>query len=227
SHGHRLYDIFAKDILKPGDLVFDFGCGDGSWLAGIKEKCDCKISGQDPDLFYKDYIKQTFKFDIHIGVIEKMYSELKNIYNKKIKLAIVSGSLQHMIDPMECLRFIHEVLTDDGYLYICNKNVFTHKIFLNIPFSKHISIDHPHYFHKSSYYYMAEKSGFEILKYNDNSFVRSKHMEIFAKKTTPKVQITPLVLPAKIIKQIKSSEYKIPIRKVIQAIRSIFQNLFK
>jgi SAM-dependent methyltransferase len=222
AHGERLFDHFAHEILGKDDLVFDFGCGDGAWLEGLRKRCSCRISGSDPDLFYRDYIRKTYGFDIHIGVMEKMFDALGAEYRGKIKLAIVSGSLQHMVDPMACLKFIRDLLVEDGTLYICNKNVFTHKIRLNIPFSSHVSIDHPHYFHRSSYHFMVENAGFEVLAYNDHSKVRDKHMEIFARKCATPVPASPRIPPRAIIGELQSSAIKIAVRKRIASLRNLF-----
>jgi hypothetical protein len=215
SHGVRLYEQYLKGILAKGDVVFDFGCGDGAWLYGLRLISECDIDGNEPSLSDLEFIRTKMGVKIFEGLIEDCAEEIKKKYKGKVKLTIVSGSLQHMLDPMKCLSLAYEILSNDGYLYICNKNIFVHYISPKSPYPRKFAalrtVDHPHYFHEDSYRYMVEKSGFEIISFNNKSSVRAEHMEIFAKKILVGKNPNNLTGYNKILKKIRFQELKVSI----------------
>lgn len=186
GQGVRLHNKFLNDNLKANDLVFDFGCGDGAWLYGLRMQSGCQINGNEPSKEDARFIKSKMGIDIFVDLIEDCSTKILKKYEKKAKLVIISGSLQHMIDPIKCLSLAHQILKKDGFLYICNTNTFEHYISKNSPYPCKFeylrTVDHPHYFHEISYKNMMIATGFDILTFNNHSKIRSNHMEIFAQK---------------------------------------------
>lgn len=186
SHGERLYNNHLKNFLNEGDIVFDFGAGNGAWLYGLQKVSKCKVEGLEPSKSDVENINKILNANIYCGLIEdfqdKIIADLKN----KVSVAIISGSLQHMIDPMKCLFVAKKILRPGGLLYVCNKDIFSHYLSLFSPdprkFDDLRTIDHPHYFYCESYKQMIERSGMRVVHFGMNSSVRYVHMEIIAKK---------------------------------------------
>ena len=210
GRGRRMHDQYLCDIIGKEDIVFDFGTGDGSWLYGLREKTGCIVDGNEVSASDVDFIKEKLGVDIFLGTTEAVGDAIVEKYKNKVRVAIVSGSLQHMLDPMYCLDIAHQILRQDGYLYICNFDIFTRSLSvksdLKLLFKELVTVDHPHLFHRNSYKYITEKSGFEIVKFNPCSTVRYKRMEIFAKKTNIPKSVTPKNNYSDILNQINDAD---------------------
>lgn len=188
GHGKRLYDKYFADDLGPGDIVFDFGCGDGAWLWSLREISGCAVDGEEISPVYVDVVRKKLGVDIFLGPVEEVAEDISAKYRGKVKLAIVSGSLQHMLDPMKCLRTAREILADDGRLYICNWSIFEHFMTSFEGDQRRlvgeiVSWEHLHYFHETSFRFMLAKAGFEVLDFSLQSEVRHRHMDALAAKT--------------------------------------------
>lgn len=196
GHGTRLHQKYLKDKLTKNDIVFDFGAGDGAWLHGLRQATGCTIDGNEPMSLQVKFVKKRLGLDIFHAPIEDLADKVIEKYRGRVKLVIACDSLEHMTDPMKCLNIARSILSDDGYLYICNWDIF-HR--MNQPaaagrlLKECLSIDHTHYFHKNSYTLTVQKVGFEILNFESASTIREKpdHMEIFARKASIPEQLSP------------------------------------
>lgn len=202
SHGKRLHDQYLAGKLGKDDVVFDFGCGDGAWLGGLREVTGCRVAGEEISPIYADVVRDKLGVDIFLGPIEEVADDIAAKYRGKVKVAIVSGSLQHMLDPMKCLRVAREILTDDGLLYICNWSIFEHYMhsfdgsFRRLV-GEIVSWEHLHYFHETAFKYMVARAGFKVENFQLNSEVRHRHMEVLASKTDEPAQLpTPAEVTA-------------------------------
>jgi SAM-dependent methyltransferase len=188
SHGKRLYDHYLEGRLGSDDLVFDFGCGDGAWLGGLREVSGCRVDGEEISPIYADVVRKKLGANIFLGPIEETADDIAEKYRGQVRLAIVSGSLQHMLDPMKCLRVAREILTDDGELYICNWSTIEHYM-QSYEGSFHrligeiVSWEHLHYFHETSFRYLLGRAGFEVRRFALNSEIRLRHMDALAVPT--------------------------------------------
>ncbi len=222
GHGQRLYNEYLKNILKKDDIVFDFGAGDGAWLFGLRQLTGCKIDGNEPSLVDVQFIKEKMGLDIFSGPIEDVGDEIIARYKGKVKLAIVSGSLQHMLEPMRCLNIAWQILCPEGYLYICNIDLFDYLSFKRDNpslFKEILTIDHPHYFHKDLYIFMAEKSGFKVINFKAKSTIRLKLMEIFAQKVSRPQKLIPKVSYKEILSRINRKEIMIKLLRLPRKIK--------
>jgi len=211
EQGARLYQKYLKGKLKKNDTVFDFGAGDGAWLYGLREATGCVIDGNEPMSLQVEFIKRRLGVEVFHATIEDMADKIIEKYRGRVKLVIACDSLEHMLDPMKCLNIAHSILTDGGYLYICNWDII-HRMGRPAAagrlFGQCLSIDHAHYFHKNSYAFTVQRAGFEILKFESSSTIREKtdHMEIFARKASIPGQLSPKLECPQILSQIAGIE---------------------
>lgn len=188
EHGRRLYTEHLQGVLTADDIAFDFGCGDGGWLWGLHQATGCQVDGEEISNVYGDIVEKRIGHPIFIGPIEETAHSIVEKYRGKVKVAIVSGSLQHMLDPRVCLVAARDILTEDGLLYVCNWSIFEHFMaeYDGGPrrlLGENLSWEHAHYFHETSFKFMLEEAGFEIVKFNLNSTVRHGHMEALLRKS--------------------------------------------
>ncbi|MEU9506725.1 class I SAM-dependent methyltransferase [Micromonospora sp. NPDC048170] len=188
GHGKRLYDTYLTGKLTADDTVFDFGCGDGAWLWALQQLTGCAVDGEEISDIYTQIAAKRLGTSIFAGAVEEVADQIVEKHRDNVKVAIVSGSLQHMLDPMKCLRAARDILTDDGLLYICNWSIFEHymaayKDQRRRLLGEILSWEHLHYFHETSFKYMVRAAGFEIVEFAIESDVRERHMEIVARKT--------------------------------------------
>lgn len=187
GYGRRLYEEYLTSVLSEQDTCFDFGCGDGGWLYGLREAAGCIVDGEEISDTYVEVVCNKLGIDLFHGPIEEVADDIVRKHRKGVKVAIVSGSLQHMVDPMACLRVAKEILVDDGYLYVCNWNPLDHYMTSYAGreprrlLGEIFSWEHLHYFHESAYRYMVEVAGFEIEVFKAESTVRPRHMEVLAR----------------------------------------------
>lgn len=188
SHGQRLYEKYLNGRLSASDTVFDFGCGDGGWLWGLQQATGCAVDGEEISDVYVRVASQRLGIPIFAGPIEKTADAIIEKHRGKIRLVIVSGSLQHMLDPVLCLRAAREILVDDGLLYVCNWSIFEHYMAAYEDQARRLlgeilSWEHLHYFHETTLKFMIQAAGFEVLDFALESSVRPRHMEALARKT--------------------------------------------
>lgn len=187
-HGRRLYDKYLTGQLFASDTVFDFGCGDGGWLWGLQQATGCAVDGEEISEVYVQVAAKRLGTPIFDGPIEKTAKAITEKHLGKVKVAIVSGSLQHMLDPMLCLRAAREILVDDGLLYVCNWSIFEHYMVAYEDQARRLlgeilSWEHLHYFHETAFKYMIRAAGFEVVDFALESSIRPRHMEVLARKT--------------------------------------------
>jgi len=214
KYGAMLYNQYFKDELGQGDVVFDFGAGDGAWLYGLRKETGCIVDGNELMGLHVKFIKERLGLDVFQYPIEKIEKPLLEKYNNNVKLVIASDSLEHMVDPMRCLEMARSILAGDGYLYICNWDIIDR---MAEPgpggrlFAEYVSVDHPHYFHENSYRYIVEKAGFEVVHFNVSSEIRPapKHMEIVARKRQTIKEVVPEKNFEDILGDIASVEFKV------------------
>jgi SAM-dependent methyltransferase len=210
-HGEQLHKLYLEGELGPGDLVFDFGCGDGAWLWALQELTGCRVGGEEISEVYADVVRKRLGIDVFVGPIEELADEIVEKHAGEAKLAIVSGSLQHMLRPMQCLEAARGILRDDGYLFVCNWNIFEHYM---TPYEDDtqrllgevLSWEHPHYFHESSYRYMLARAGFEVVAFNLESPVRPRHMEALARKGATADAAVPTHTTADVVSRLRALE---------------------
>jgi len=216
QYGQRLYDTYLIGELGPSETVFDFGCGDGAWLWALRELTGCEVAGQEVADVAGEVVRTKLGIELFLGALEEVGAEIRNKHRGNVKLAIVSGSLQHMPDPVGCLRLARELLTPDGRLYVCNWSIFEHYMARYAGpreqgssqrlLAEVLSWEHLHYFHESSFRFMLENAGFEILALQIDSQIRPRHMEAFARRSERVGEATPTSVAEDVVARIRALE---------------------
>lgn len=186
SHGHRFIKEFGNYIPKNGTIL-DIGAGNGSWLVGINERRpDLNLIALEPSKDHIERIQKLLPKNKHYcGTAEDLYEIILKDQMSKINLIIISGSLQHSLSPFKVVELCKKLLSKDGYLYMCNQDLFDHYTnpFLRNPYELKnlMTIDHPQYFHIRQYKNLTQSFGFKTIKFSKSSKVRFQRMEILAK----------------------------------------------
>lgn len=194
QHGRRLLDEHLTGELGSAETVFDFGCGDGGWLWGLQQATGCAVAGEEISALYVKVASDKLGVQIFAGPAETTAGPIVEAHRNSVKVALVSGSLQHMLDPMLCLRAARDILVENGLLYVCNWSILDHFM---VPWRDQprrllgdiLSWEHLHYFHETSFRYMAAAAGFEIISFAGESTVRPRHMEFVARKADAPAQL--------------------------------------
>lgn len=219
AHGRRLYERYFAGLLGPGDVAFDFGCGDGGWLGGLREASGCEIDGEEISDLYVDVIKQRLGVEVTLGPIEEVAENILARYAPGgVKVAIVSGSLQHMLDPMLCLSVAHRILSPDGLLFVCNWNLFDHfmapcrepggELYADSQrlLGENLSWEHAHYFHETSFLFMLEVAGFELVDFEPESTIRKRHMGALVRKAQRPIMPRPRASVDEVLARLRALE---------------------
>lgn len=189
--GMALYDQHFKGRVTADDLVFDFGCGDGGWLWGVQLVSGCSVDGVEIDGYYSELVEGYIGRPIFRAPVEEAAADIVARYRGRAAAAIVSSSLQHMLDPLKCLRTAREILADDGLLYVCNWSVLDHFMAqyggaARRLLGENLSWNYLHYFHETSFRYLLAAAGFEIVDFSLHSGIRPGHMDALARKGAPR-----------------------------------------
>lgn len=120
------YMGFRPDILglistEPSSIL-DVGCGAGGIGEDIRKKYpNCKVTGIESDLHLADMARNRID-NIIVGDLnnESTYSE---IGQSKYDVIIFADVLEHLINPVECLKLLRSQLTDNGYIITSLPNV--------------------------------------------------------------------------------------------------------
>jgi SAM-dependent methyltransferase len=111
----RRYDIVSQnfDVSKPIE-VLDFGCGTGE-IALEFAKHGHKASGFEPGKTYSNFAAGHFgnAIDFRDGKWQEM-----TYADKSFDVIICLHVLEHLREPVEALKRMHQWLRDDGILYL-------------------------------------------------------------------------------------------------------------
>jgi SAM-dependent methyltransferase len=210
--GDRLYARHLTGKLSKDDLVIDIGCGDGAWMGALHRTTGCRIVGQEVSPTYAKIVKRKFGIETFTGPVEELTERMTTAHAGEASLVIISGSLQHMLDPMACLKLARNLLRNDGHLYICNWDIITQYLLSYVDehprrmLGETLSIEHPHYFHEWSFLFMLENAGFDVLDFQLDSSIRQRHMDAFARKGGAAGRAVPKGLYSRIVSRIRALE---------------------
>ncbi len=142
--------------VPPRSLCLDIGCGFGESLFYLKYNL-CEAYGVETD---ENVLKMAEKYDlnIRIGLFDP------TVYKKDFfDYITMSQVLEHMINPVETIKGVHDILKLDGHLVfsVPNSQSIMAKFFKRKWINWHIPY-HQQHFTKNSIIMLAQKCGFEV-----------------------------------------------------------------
>lgn len=108
--------IAEQNILNPGSVVLDFGCGMGRVSKKLIERFDCNVIGVD----ISDSML-TFA-NIYVSKPRKFKSMTSYTVPNTIDVVISTFVLQHVQDPKTEIETLCNTLKVGGYLVLVNEN---------------------------------------------------------------------------------------------------------
>ncbi|WP_406656581.1 class I SAM-dependent methyltransferase [Methanolobus sp. ZRKC2] len=134
----------------------DIGCGFGESLFYLKHN-QCEAYGIEAD---ENVLKMAEKYDLNIRVGLFKSSDYST---ENFDCVTMSQVLEHMINPVETIKDVHDILKPNGHLIfsVPNSESIMAKIFKRKWINWHIPY-HQQHFTKDSITMLAHKCGFEI-----------------------------------------------------------------
>lgn len=194
---------YFKGILGRGDLYFDFGCDLGGVMAGVAEETGCEFMGNEPSEPCAAYIRDKLGIVILNSTMEEVDEEDRKKYSGRVKVGSIIGVLEHVNDPLRCLKIVSDMLVDDGCLYVESFDIFKRMQAKTEGIDDIATIDHQYYFHRDVYLFMLELCGFEAIRF-DYAGRKGDMMRVLARKKSrnmlpditydPDADVVPMVL---------------------------------
>jgi SAM-dependent methyltransferase len=100
--------LLSKIKLSKDSAILDVGCGSGTLLYDLKELGFQNLLAIDP------YIKEDIKYHNGLKIIKKSIDEVDGKYD----LIMFHHAFEHLSDPLETLRSVTNLLTDNGVCLI-------------------------------------------------------------------------------------------------------------
>ena len=155
----RYFNFLTKNRINfQGKRVLDIGCGDGWFLAVLKEEGALNCVGIEPAKQHCNDIARIQEFDIEVlnGCVRDFSPEQLG----KFDLITMIGVLEHLSAPIADLKVIKSFMSDNSYLYI-----YTHHEAPNLTtdIKKRISLVHQLYFTSKTIRILFKKLGFRII----------------------------------------------------------------
>jgi len=207
--GRQIAQRYFRDIVGKGDLYFDFGCNLGGFMAGVKEVTGCELMGNEPFELCAEYIKKKMGISILNSTMEQICKEDRQKYKGRAKVVSITAALEHVNDPVSCLQIAHQMLVDQGYLYVESFDIFRRMETKTESVGDVATIDHQYYYYKQVYSFLLQNCHFEVLDYNASN---GNMMQVLAQKrksdTLPKMNYDPNDMIRKVLRLNKqAAEY--------------------
>ncbi len=148
----------AIPYKKPGGKILDVGCGTGETLVLLKQ-LDWETYGIDIDPKAVDIAKKRGVDHVRVG----FYQDIADYPDNFFDVVRLYHVIEHLDDPMRCVRLIREKLKKGGQLIIGtpNANSFVAKIFgtywYNLDIPRHLVLFSPRTLTRA-----VKNSGFQI-----------------------------------------------------------------
>jgi len=146
---------WIESIASKGRLL-DIGCNVGTYMEIARDR-GWSVTGIDVNK--KAYqLCKTKNFDVHSGLFSQEL--IDRLPRKDFDLVCINDVIEHLPDPLDSMRLVHQLISRDGYLSINTPNmdnIFT-KVFQVKP------EEHIFYFNKKTAVKTLTQSGFKIVK---------------------------------------------------------------
>ena len=153
-HTHLQAEKFSY-VVKPNDIVLDFGCGGGYILNSLncKKKVGIEINPHAQ--------KQAKTFGINI------IESLENLKNEEFDVVISNSALEHVEYPLDILIKIYKVLKQNGKIIFSVPHEDLSYNFLINDINQHLYTWSP-----MSFGNLIQKAGFEIISVKVTKYIQ-------------------------------------------------------
>lgn len=116
--------VKIADQYRKNNRVLDVGCGDGRFLRALKAK-GWNEFGVEVAPEAVDYARDVFKLNIIRGMIEDI-----NFPDDYFDVVSMWGVIEHLRNPQQVLRKVHNILREEGLLLLYTPNALSlfHKL---------------------------------------------------------------------------------------------------
>lgn len=160
--------------VRNNGLLLDVGCGNGAWLAWVKENIKgWDVEGTEINRQASDNIKNSLNITIHVDHLDKL--ELSEGHYDMITFW---HSLEHLHSPKGALHKCYKLLKPNGWLGIEVPNIMSYEAKLTGAEWYHLALPfHLYHFSPRTLSNLLAETGFRMVKYElvrDN--ISIKHM---------------------------------------------------
>jgi 2-polyprenyl-3-methyl-5-hydroxy-6-metoxy-1,4-benzoquinol methylase len=143
--------------------LLDIGCGAGFFLNCAKERgWNCHGLEILPE--YIKFAQENFALDnIRLESLDESLSYDANTFD----VITLWDLIEHLRNPLDCLKRIHRVMKPDGLLVMWTPNV-KNAVFLKENWVGYETLQHFYFFSRDSLNQMLEKAGFKIVHLETN-----------------------------------------------------------
>jgi 2-polyprenyl-3-methyl-5-hydroxy-6-metoxy-1,4-benzoquinol methylase len=149
AHGRRVRDRVTP-YLSPPATILDVGCGPGGMLLPFRE-AGYSVVGIEPGP-YAQWGRTRLSLDVREAPFES--ADLDDV---RVDAIILSFVLEHVSSPTAILRRAHELLRDEGILYVEVPNLWS----IRGPVTKYFHVAHLTYFSPPTLVGILRKCGFQ------------------------------------------------------------------
>lgn len=164
SYHESSFKFCQPEILADGKVIADIGCNLGKGLAALHKYYKIKKKNLIGIDFFDPKMPKDFRFinaDLNRITNETPFISDRNTV---IDFALVESVLEHVLNPRLFLQTIHQTLSSEGHLFIDVPDATT----MDLPTSPgDVTLIHPHhlqYFSKETLIYLANTSGFDVVR---------------------------------------------------------------
>jgi SAM-dependent methyltransferase len=152
-HGAQILD-FCAPFLGRARSVLDIGCAAGGILAAFADAGDFRLGGVEPSHKHAEFVR-SFGWEVYEGLFEDLHLQAESW-----DLAVMTQTLNHLLDPHGVMKAIREVLTPRGMFFVEVQNFPEHARRARVP----VQVDHAYYFCAETLECMARRVGLEPIR---------------------------------------------------------------
>ncbi len=147
-----------------GATVLDVGCASGKLGEKLRREKKCRVEGVEQDSRLAEKAKAVLD---HVYLLDLNTDPLPRMH---VECVILGDTLEHLVDPVDCLKRCREVLGEEGRLLLCVPNIANWQVRLNLLFGKW-DYSHPitHWGHYHSFTLKEMKNMVEYCGYRVKS----------------------------------------------------------
>lgn len=151
---------FVKGYISEEDEILEIGCGTGNLLYQLQNHGYKKLTGIEPSEKNVDGIIDRWNIKCYVGALGDNISEIRD---RKYKLVILEGVLEHVIDLGGAIKQIIEHVDRGGYIFLSVPDITTWENITDL--YQQFSVEHVSYFSLISLNNLLGIYGFRCVKY--------------------------------------------------------------